>query len=155
MTPAIVQLQKLSVPYQLHQYQHESNCKSFGLEAVAKLNVATECVFKTLVVDVDTAYLAVAIIPVAQTLSFKKLAKELNAKKVKMAEANKVQSSTGYVLGGVSPLGQKKPLKTILNNSAQSLKTIFVSGGKRGLEIELPPGSLAQILMANFTDIIC
>ena len=153
MTPAIVQLDKLAVPHQLHQYSHEASCKSFGLEAVAKLNVATELVFKTLVVDVDKNYLAVAIIPVAQSLNLKKVAKALNAKKVKMADANKVQNSTGYVLGGVSPLGQKKVLVTLLDISAQSLETLFVSGGKRGLEIELAPNALNMALKANFADI--
>ncbi|MGB1261656.1 MAG: Cys-tRNA(Pro) deacylase [Cognaticolwellia sp.] len=153
MTPAIVQLNKLAVPYQLHQYTHDASCKSFGLEAVAKLNVATERVFKTLVVDVDNDYLAVAIIPVAKSLSLKKLAKALKAKKVKMADANKVQNSTGYVLGGVSPLGQKKALATLLDSSAKTLDTLFISGGKRGLEIELAPNALNMALKANFADI--
>jgi Cys-tRNA(Pro)/Cys-tRNA(Cys) deacylase len=154
MTPAIVQLNKLAIHYQLHQYQHEASCKSFGLEAADKLNVNAGCVFKTLVVDVDSQYLAVAIIPVAQTLSLKKIAKVLTAKKVKMADANKVQNSTGYVLGGVSPLGQKKPLKTLLDISAKTLETLFISGGKRGLEIEIAPDALSKLLTANFTDII-
>lgn len=153
MTPAIAQLNKLSLPYQLHQYQHDQNCKSFGLEAVAKLNVATAYVYKTLVVDVDNEYLAVAVIPVAKTLSLKIMAKTLNAKKVKMAEANKIQSTTGYVLGGVSPLGQKKLLNTIIDCSAKRLKTIYISGGKRGLEIELTPQSLIQSLQAHYADI--
>ncbi|WP_085299757.1 Cys-tRNA(Pro) deacylase [Cognaticolwellia mytili] len=153
MTPAIAQLNKLSLPFQLHQYQHDANCKSFGLEAVEKLNVAEECVFKTLVVDVDNSYLAVAIIPVALSLSLKKVAKALSAKKVKMADANKVQSSTGYVLGGVSPIGQKKTLKTLLDSSAKTLKTFYISGGKRGLEIELSPEHLALSLQADYAEI--
>ena len=153
MTPAIAQLNKLSLPFQLHQYQHDANCKSFGLEAVEKLNVAEECVFKTLVVDVDNSYLAVAIIPVALSLSLKKTAKALSAKKVKMADAIRVQSSTGYVLGGVSPLGQKKPLKTLLDSSATVLETLYISGGKRGLEIELAPRHLINSLQASYASI--
>lgn len=153
MTPAIAQLNKLSLPFQLHQYQHDANCKSFGLEAVEKLNVAEECVFKTLVVDVDNSYLAVAIIPVALSLSLKKTAKALGAKKVKMADAIKVQNSTGYVLGGVSPLGQKKPLKTLLDSSATVLETFYISGGKRGLEIELAPRHLINSLQASYASI--
>lgn len=153
MTPAIAQLNKLSLPFQLHQYQHDANCKSFGLEAVEKLNVAEECVFKTLVVDVDNSYLAVAIIPVALSLSLKKTAKALNAKKVKMADAIKVQNSTGYILGGVSPLGQKKPLKTLLDSSATVLETLYISGGKRGLEIELAPRHLINSLQASYASI--
>jgi len=153
MTPAIIQLDKLSVRYKLHHYQHDANCNSFGMEAVEKLNVAKEVVFKTLVVSVDNSYLAVAIIPVADSLSCKKVAKNLHAKKVKMAEANIVQNSTGYVLGGVSPLGQKKLLKTIIDISARTIETLFISGGKRGLEIELAPSCLSTILKANFVDI--
>jgi Cys-tRNA(Pro)/Cys-tRNA(Cys) deacylase len=153
MTPAVKQLNKLTLAYQIHHYQHDANCKSFGLEAVDKLKVSAEVVFKTLVVDVDNAYLAVAIIPVVKQLSLKKLAKTLNAKKIKMADANKVQNSTGYILGGVSPLGQKKPLVTVLDQSAEVLNTIFISGGKRGLEIELSPENIILSLKASYADI--
>ena len=153
MTPAVKHLKKLSLPYSLHQYQHDTDCKSFGLEAVEKLQVSPETVFKTLVVEVDSRYLAVAIIPVAEKLSLKKLAKTLKAKKIKMAEANKVENSTGYVLGGVSPLGQKKRLVTVLDQSAESLAALFISGGKRGLEIELSPQSLIISLQASYANI--
>jgi len=154
MTPAVDQLDKLALPYTLHQYQHETHCKSFGLEAIDKLNVSADLVFKTLVVDVDSSYLAVAIIPALEKLNLKKLAKVLNAKKVKMAEINKVQNSTGYVLGGVSPLGQKKRLVTLIDKSAEALSTLFISGGKRGLEIELSPCNLALSLEATYANII-
>tara|TARA_R110000744_G_scaffold327664_3_gene433392 strand:+ start:1418 stop:1891 length:474 start_codon:yes stop_codon:yes gene_type:complete len=153
MTPAVKQLNKLALSYKLHQYQHDTSCQSYGLEAVDKLQVSAEFVYKTLVVDVDSRYLAVAIIPVVDTLSLKKLAKALKAKKIKMADANKVQNSTGYVLGGVSPLGQKKTLTTILDNSAKTLNTLFISGGKRGLEIELTPQNLVQSLQATYASI--
>lgn len=154
MTPAVKQLDKLSLAYKLHQYQHDTSITCFGLEAVDKLHVSADVVFKTLVVDVDHCYLAVAIIPVLEKLSLKKLAKNLNAKKVKMAAPDKVQNSTGYVLGGVSPLGQKKRLITVLDISAKNLSAVFVSGGKRGLEIELSPTSLALSLQASYSDII-
>jgi len=154
MTPAVKQLDKRALPYKLHLYQHEAGCTSFGLEAIEKLQVGADVVFKTLVVDVDSCYLAVAIIPVLEKLSLKKLAKTLNAKKIKMADACKVQNSTGYVLGGVSPLGQKKPLVTVIDNSAKILNSVFVSGGKRGLEIELSPKNLILTLNANYADII-
>lgn len=153
MTPGVKQLQKLAIAYKLHQYQHDVNCKSYGLEAAEKLNVSAETVFKTLVVEVDNSFLAVAIVPVIKQLSLKKLAKALHAKKIKMADANKVQNSTGYVLGGVSPLGQKKALVTVLDKSAVALNTIFVSGGKRGLEIELTPENLVLSLQATYADI--
>ena len=153
MTPGVKQLQKLAIAYKLHQYQHDVNCKSYGLEAAEKLNVSAETVFKTLVVEVDNSFLAVAIVPVIKQLSLKKLAKALHAKKIKMADANKVQNSTGYVLGGVSPLGQKKALVTVVDKSAVALNTIFVSGGKRGLEIELTPENLVLSLQATYADI--
>lgn len=154
MTPAVKQLIKLALPYTLHTYQHDANCKSYGLEAAEKLNVAAEFIFKTLVVDVDNCDLAVAVIPVTEKLSLKKLAKVLNAKKTTMAEANKVQNSTGYILGGVSPLGQKKPLLTIIDQSAKQLNCMYISGGKRGLEIELLPKNLQLSVNASYADII-
>ncbi len=154
MTPAVKQLKKSQIPYKLHQYQHDASAKSYGLEAVEKLQVSAETVFKTLVVDVDNNYLAVAIIPVLSQLSLKKLAKVLNAKKIKMAEPNKVQSSSGYVLGGVSPLGQKKSLITVVNDTAEALNSLYVSGGKRGLEIELSPKDLILTLQASYEDIV-
>jgi len=153
MTPAVKKLDKLAMPYKLHHYQHDADCKSFGLEAIDKLNVTADVVFKTLVVDVDNSYLAVAIIPAIEKLSLKKLAKALNAKKIKMADGHKVQNSTGYVLGGVSPLGQKKHLITIVDKSAEVLSTLFVSGGKRGLEIELSPSNLLLSLQARYANI--
>lgn len=154
MTPAVKQLKKSQISYKLHQYQHDASAKSFGLEAVEKLQVSAETVFKTLVVDVDNKYLAVAIIPVMSQLSLKKLAKVLHAKKIKMAEPIKVQSSTGYVLGGVSPFGQKKLLTTVVNGTAEALNSLYISGGKRGLEIELSPKDLILTLQASSADII-
>lgn len=154
MTPAINQLNKLNLAYQVHQYTHEPNAKSYGLEAAEKLNVNADLVYKTLVVEVDNSYLAVAVIPVIKQLNLKKLAKTLKAKKIKMAEVNKVQNSTGYLLGGVSPLGQKKALITVLDKSAETLNTIFVSGGKRGLELELPPQHIVLSLQSSYADIV-
>lgn len=154
MTPAVKQLNTLALPYKLHQYQHDTSCKSYGLEAVDKLQVSAEVVYKTLVVNVDSHYLAVAIIPVTASLNLKKLAKALKAKKATMADTRKVQSSTGYVLGGISPLGQKKPLVTVLESSAKVLSTLFISGGRRGLEIELTPQNLVQSLQAAYASII-
>ena len=153
MTPAIEQLKRANIPFSIHQYQHDANASSFGLEAVEKLKLSAELVFKTLVVCTDTDVLAVAIVPVEKKLNLKAMAKAMQVKKVTMAEATRVQNSTGYVLGGVSPLGQKKSLTTIIDNSAQQCQTMFVSGGKRGLEIELSPSSLAKIIRANFCQI--
>ena len=159
MTPAIKLAKQRNLDYKLHEYTHDSNAASFGLEAAEKLAIAAERVFKTLVVTTDTGVLAVAILPVDKTLNFKKMAKALSAnkmlacKKVQMADPKQVERTTGYVLGGVSPLGQKKRLATLIHASAQEQSTIYVSGGRRGLEIELPPEQLANTLAARFADI--
>jgi Cys-tRNA(Pro)/Cys-tRNA(Cys) deacylase len=160
MTPAIKLAKQRNLDYKLHEYTHDSNSASFGLEAAEKLAIAAERVFKTLVVTTDTGVLAVAILPVDKTLNFKKMAKALSAnkmlacKKVQMADPKQVERTTGYVLGGVSPLGQKKRLPTVIDASAQEQSTIYVSGGRRGLEIELPPGQLVTTLAARFADIV-
>ena len=159
MTPAINLAKQRSLDYRLHEYTHDNNAISFGLEAAEKLGVDVTQVFKTLVVLTDADVLAVAILPVHKTLNFKKMAKALSVnkillcKKVQMADPKQVERSTGYVLGGVSPLGQKKRLATIIDDSAQAHLTIYVSGGRRGLEIELPPMQLATTLTARFASI--
>lgn len=153
MTPAINQLKRQKVSFDIHQYQHDANTESFGLEAVEKLSLNAEQVFKTLVICTDTNQLAVAIVPVMFKLNLKAIAKSLKVKKAKMADANRVEASTGYVLGGVSPIGQKKALTTVIDQSAQQFTNIFVSGGKRGLEIKLSPLDLAKICRATFADI--
>lgn len=154
MTPAVNLAKKLKLDYQIHEYQHDPSAESYGLEAADKLGVPAEQVFKTLVVETDANKLAVAILPVSDTLNFKKMAKALGCKKVQMADPKVVERSTGYVLGGVSPLGQKKRLPSVIHQSAAALNTIHVSGGRRGLEIELPPHQLASSLNAKFSDII-
>jgi len=160
MTPAINLAKKHNLDYQVYEYTHDSNAASFGLEAAEKLGVDVEQVFKTLVVMTESGTLAVAILPVHKTLNFKKMAKALSAnkvlpcKKVQMAEPKQVERSTGYVLGGVSPLGQKKRLATIIDSSAEAQEIIYVSAGRRGLEIALPPVQLASTLKAYFSSII-
>lgn len=153
MTPAINQLNQKKIIFKTHQYQHDDNALSFGIEAVEKLSLNAEQVFKTLVVCTDTNQLAVAIVPVMFKLNLKAIAKVLKVKKVKMADVNRVEASTGYVLGGVSPLGQKKSLTTVIDKSAQDFTNVFVSGGRRGLEIELSPQDLAKMCRAIFADI--
>jgi len=150
MTPAVDLAKKRGLNYQLHEYTHDSQATSFGLEAAEKLGVDVTQVFKTLVVSTDANTLAVAILPVDKTLNFKKMAKAVGCKKIQMADPKQVERTTGYVLGGVSPLGQKKRLTTIIDDSAQSYATIYVSGGRRGLEIELPPEQLLATLTARF-----
>ena len=153
MTPAVKQVEKHNIQFSLHQYHHDESAASYGLEAAEKLSVPAEQVFKTLVIQTNDDQLAVAIIPVLQKLNLKAIAKALKVKKVSMAEAKRVESTTGYVLGGVSPLGQKKRLPTLVNSSCQALTTLFISGGKRGLEIELSPKDLIQLTQAKVADI--
>jgi len=150
MTPAIKQCQQHKIAFQLHQYQHQANASSYGLEAAEKLGIDSSLVFKTLVVELDGSNLAVAIVPVDKQLNFKCLAKALKVKKAKMAQAKHVQASTGYVLGGVSPLGQKKQLPTVIDESSLQFDTIYISGGKRGLEIELTANDLAKLIKGTF-----
>lgn len=153
MTPAINTVKKLGIPYLVHQYTHEPNHKSYGIEAAEKLGLPPEQIFKTLVIILDNSQLVVAILPVEDQLSMKLLAKAASTKKASMADKNAVQKSTGYILGGVSPIGQKKRLQTFLHNSAQKLERIYVSAGKRGLEIELSPQDLIKVTGGTFVDI--
>ena len=153
MTPAINLAKQRNLTYKIHEYTHEEGATSYGLEAAEKLGIAAERIFKTLVVITESGTLAVAIVPVKTTLNLKKMAKALGCKKVQMADPKQVERSTGYVLGGVSPLGQKKRLQTVVDFSAADKESIYVSAGRRGLEIELPPAQLATTLNASFVDI--
>ncbi|WDE02990.1 Cys-tRNA(Pro) deacylase [Thalassomonas viridans] len=150
MTPAVNSAKKHKIAFSLHQYQHEASPASFGEEATEKLAVAPEKIFKTLVVSTQDKQLAVAIVPVSRQLDLKAMAKALRCKKVTLADKAQVEKSTGYVLGGVSPLGQKKSLFTVIDKSSEAFATIFISGGKRGLEIELAPKDLANLTRGVF-----
>lgn len=145
MTPGINVAKKSKVSYRLHEYSHDESSESFGLEAAEKMGVPEERVFKTLVVSIDGKELVVGVIPVSSMLSMKLIAKAVGAKKAVMADKNAVERSTGYVLGGVSPLGQRKRLKTIIDSSAKNHSTVYVSAGRRGLEIELSPDDLTKL----------
>ncbi|MEH6464082.1 MAG: Cys-tRNA(Pro) deacylase [Shewanella psychromarinicola] len=153
MTPAIEMAKKHKIDFEVHEYHHDTNSESYGLEAAQKLAVPVEQVFKTLVVSLDNQSLVVGIVPVSSMLSMKLIAKAAGAKKAHMAEALAVERSSGYVLGGVSPLGQKKRLVTVIDASAQQYQRIYVSAGKRGLEISLSPADLQRLLNAKFADI--
>jgi len=153
MTPAINAAQKNKVIHYIHEYNHDTTSESYGDEAAQKLGISTERVFKTLVVNIDNVTLAVAVIPVSAMLSMKLMAKVYGAKKATMAMKKDVERSTGYVLGGVSPLGQKKRLSTFIDASAKEFTSIFVSAGKRGVEIELSPQDLQQLTQAKLADL--
>lgn len=159
MTPAINLLKKLKKTFRVHQYQHDTNDNHFGKEAVAKLDpslhVVADQVFKTLIVSINGSNkdLAVCVVPVNCHLDLKKAALALNCKKVVLADSQIAQKVTGYLVGGISPLAQKKQLPTLINQSANHFETIFVSGGRRGLEIEIAPSDLANTINATFNDI--
>lgn len=159
MTPAINLLKKLKISFKVHQYEHDPAETQFGKEAVEKLdprlNIVADQVFKTLVVSLNgnPKDLAVCILPVDNHLDLKNTAKAFNCKKVDLADSNLAQKITGYLVGGISPFGQKKQLYTIVDLSAKKFATIFVSGGRRGLEIEISPFDLVNILNAKFTKI--
>ncbi|MBZ2169620.1 Cys-tRNA(Pro) deacylase [Marinobacter sp. F4216] len=150
MTPGINALKKAGVAFRVHEYEHDPDSQSYGLEAAQKMDVEPARVFKTLVVLVDGKSMTVGIVPVQTQLSLKRIAKATSGKKATMADPKAVERSTGYILGGVSPLGQKRPLKTFIDQSAESFETIFVSAGRRGLEIELSPQDLSALLNAAF-----
>lgn len=153
MTPGINVAKKNKVPHTIHEYSHDESSESYGLEAAEKMGVPEERVFKTLVVSLDNRELVVGVIPVSSMLSMKLIAKAAGAKKAAMADKSDVERSTGYVLGGVSPLGQKKRLKTIIDSSANNYPTVYVSAGRRGLEIELSPDDLTKLTSGELAEI--
>ncbi|WP_111978589.1 Cys-tRNA(Pro) deacylase [Algibacillus agarilyticus] len=144
---------KQRVAHTIHEYTHDEAHGSYGLEAAEKMGVPADRVFKTLVVILDNKALVVGVIPVSTQLSMKQIAKAVGAKKAVMADKADVERATGYVLGGVSPLGQKKQLKTIIDSSAQAHSTIFVSAGRRGLEIELNADDLLALTRGHYAHI--
>lgn len=156
MTPAIELAEKRKISYTLHQYQHDPRATSFGLEAAEALGQDANKVFKTLLVSLNgnAKELAVTIIPVAHHLNLKRAAKALGVKKVAMADPKIAETTTGYILGGISPLGQKKALPTVLDASAQTWQTICVSAGRRGLEIELSTSDLLALTRGKVAKLI-
>ncbi|MFA5529253.1 MAG: Cys-tRNA(Pro) deacylase [Thiohalomonadaceae bacterium] len=153
MTPAIDAAKNAGVAHTVHAYEHDPSCAAYGTEAAEKMGVAATRVFKTLVVQLDGKVFAVGIIPVAAQLSMKLMAKAAGAKKATMADKQDVERITGYVLGGVSPLGQKRRLKSFIDASARPFPTVYVSAGRRGLEIELAPDDLAHLTGAAFAEL--
>ncbi|MFD2683386.1 Cys-tRNA(Pro) deacylase [Streptomyces phyllanthi] len=146
-TPATVALTGAGVDFTVHSYEHDPSHPSYGEEAAEAMGVSPDRVFKTLVADVDGA-LVVAVVPVAGSLDLKALASAVGGKRAAMADPTLAERTTGYVRGGISPLGQRKKLRTVLDASARSHDTICVSAGRRGLEIELSPEALLELTEA-------
>jgi Cys-tRNA(Pro)/Cys-tRNA(Cys) deacylase len=153
MTPAIKSLEQARIVHTVTRYEAGQTTDDYGLHACQQLGLSPDAVFKTLVAETKSHTFVVALVPVSGRLDLKKLAAVTQAKKAFMAEPAKVEKLTGYVLGGVSPLGQKKRLKTLIDTSAEPLETMHVSGGRRGLEISLAPGDLAALIQAQFAAI--
>jgi Cys-tRNA(Pro)/Cys-tRNA(Cys) deacylase len=150
MTPAILFLEKHRIVFETLEYSHDAANQNFSNEASVNLKLPPELVYKTLVIEVDLNHFVLAIIPSNTQLSMKKMAKAASGKKAAMAQAKKVQTMSGYVLGGVSPFGQKKTLDTFVDLSAQSVEKLYVSGGRRGLEIGISPIAFKSLKKIEF-----
>jgi Cys-tRNA(Pro)/Cys-tRNA(Cys) deacylase len=154
-TPATAALTKAGVRFTVHAYDHDDTVTSYGEEAATALGIDPRRVCKTLVVDTGPGRpgLAVAVVPVAGRLDLKAMAHAVGAKRVDLAEPRAAARSTGYVVGGISPLGQKTILPTVIDASVRDFPTILVSGGRRGLDVELAPDDLARLTSAIFAPI--
>jgi Cys-tRNA(Pro)/Cys-tRNA(Cys) deacylase len=143
-TPATVALAKAGIAFTLHPYEHDADAAAYGEEAADALGLPYERIFKTLVAEVESG-LAVAVVPVSGKLDLKAFAAALGSKRAAMAEAAKVERVTGYVVGGISPLGQRKRLPTVVDASALGFATVYFSAGRRGLQIETAPEGLVGL----------
>ncbi len=146
-TPATTTLSAASVAFTVHDYAHDPRTESYGEEAATVLGVDADRVFKTLLAEVD-GVLTVAVVPVSGQLDLKALARAVGGRKASMADPKVAERSTGYVVGGISPLGQKRPHRTVVDATALDHPTVFVSAGRRGLEVELAPGDLVRLTAA-------
>lgn len=151
-TPALVILQRSGVDFSVHTYAHDPAAESFGMEAAEALDLDPATVFKTLLAEVDGAS-TVAIVPVTGQLDLKGLAAARGGKRARMMDVAAAERMTGYVAGGISPLGQRKALPTVIDASADELATIYVSGGQRGLDIGIAPADLLRLTGATYAPI--
>jgi Cys-tRNA(Pro)/Cys-tRNA(Cys) deacylase len=152
-TPALVALAAAGVAHTAHPYEHDpASDVGYGLEAAQALGVPPEQVFKTLMTSVD-GVLTVAVVPVTGKLDLKALAHAAGGKKAVMAERAAAERATGYVVGGISPLGQRSPHPTVLDETVWLFDTVLVSGGRRGLDVELAPADLVRLTDATVADI--
>jgi Cys-tRNA(Pro)/Cys-tRNA(Cys) deacylase len=152
-TPATVAARRAGVAHTLHEYAHDPATREYGAEAVERLGLDPERVFKTLLVATSDGRHVVGVVPVASTLDLKALAAAVGARQASMARPEDARRLTGYVPGGISPLGQKRALPTVVDESASAHETVFVSAGRRGLEIELAPADLVRLTNATLAPI--
>ncbi len=151
-TPATAALTRARIDFTVHTYEHDPAASSYGLEAAAALGLDPERVLKTLLASVD-GRLVVGIVPVSGQLDLKAVAAAAGGKKAVMAEPHDAERVTGYVVGGISPIGQKKALPTVLDSSAMQHETVFVSGGRRGMDLEVTPADLVAVTRATLATI--
>ena len=157
MTPAVRFAEKAGIKVGLHQYDHDPSNRHYGLEAAEALGVSPELVFKTLVLEIrtsDKSLYALAVIPVAKTLNLKAAAAALGYKSAMMATPTNAERVTGYIRGGISPLGTRNRLDTVLDVSSSGFSCIYCSGGKRGLDISISSSDLAQLTNATIASIV-
>ncbi len=156
MTPAVLALEAAGVPFTLHEYAHDGTHRDYGREAAEALGLDPDQVFKTLLVtggDSSSGEVAVAIVPVSTKLSLKAAGAALGLKRVELCDPARAQRVTGYVLGGISPFGQKKGLRTVIDETCELFEVIHVSGGRRGLEVGVAPADLIRLLDAVTADL--
>jgi Cys-tRNA(Pro)/Cys-tRNA(Cys) deacylase len=147
MTPAVVALEAAGISFTVHEYERGEELRDFGREAAEALDLDPDQVFKTLVVVADDE-LVVAVVPVSCQLSMKRLAAAVGAKRAVMCDAARAERATGYIVGGISPIGQRRPLRTVIDETAELFGTVYVSGGRRGMDIGLAPADLIAVLAA-------
>ena len=153
MTPAINVLKKAGIAFEVHAYEHDPDTRDYGAEAVRRLGLDANRVFKTLLAVTDAGELVVGIVPVSGTLDLKALAQAAGCRKCGMASVEAAQRATGYLVGGISPLGQKKRQRTFIDRSARDLPLMHVSAGRRGLEVALAPADLVALCHGVFADL--
>jgi Cys-tRNA(Pro)/Cys-tRNA(Cys) deacylase len=151
-TPATALLSKANIAFTLHPYEHDPRSQAYGDEAAAALGVDPNRIFKTLIASVE-GRLACAVVPVAARLDLKAFAAALGGKRAELADPAAAARATGYVVGGISPLGQRSRLKVVVDASAEQFETVYVSAGKRGLQVQLAPGDLVRAAAGSFAPI--
>jgi Cys-tRNA(Pro)/Cys-tRNA(Cys) deacylase len=152
VTPAVVALRAAGVPFTLHEYAHDPRSESFGLEAATELGLDPDRVYKTLMASAD-GRLVVAVVPVSGRLDLKALARAAGAAKAVMADGREAERATGYVLGGISPFGQKRQHPTVVDETVELWDTVYVSGGRRGLDVEIAPADLVEVTGSIVADV--